>query len=192
MSCIPTLLIYFLSCIPIARDTTTTYIHIASSELCHEIHPELHGYATTQIYPSFKTVGRYSPTAYKTTSPQTQPSSTHTAITTKMAPPSALVGKPPLTPDDATIIAGVQLLYVKGLKHPDPSKGLKLPVKPPPPGTPHEDLGGAQIAGAVIGAVLMLSFTVTRLVIRALHRNLKFGADDWAIIVALVRDNFPL
>ncbi|KAL9595400.1 MAG: hypothetical protein Q9219_006475 [cf. Caloplaca sp. 3 TL-2023] len=96
-------------------------------------------------------------------------------------PPSALVGQPPLTADDKTIVHGWQVLF--GMGKMDPSKGLTI-VKPPPPGVA-QDSAGPQIAvGCAISLALMALFTGTRLALRAGNRNLVWGMDDWAIIIA--------
>ena len=104
-------------------------------------------------------------------------------------PPSALVGKPPLTADDALIVHGWQVLF--DMKTADPSKGLRVALKPPPPGTPHESDTTSIAVGAAVSMVLMVLFTGTRLVIRTASRNLTFGYDDWAIIFACVGTLLP-
>ncbi|KAL8686134.1 MAG: hypothetical protein Q9218_007323 [Villophora microphyllina] len=97
-------------------------------------------------------------------------------------PPSALVGLPPLTHDDREIIHGFNIL----LGHPnlDPSKGLILALKRPPPGQDDGNLVANLAAGCAISLFLMTVFTGTRLSIRASRKCLAWGLDDWAIIVA--------
>ncbi|KAG8526530.1 uncharacterized protein KY384_008730 [Bacidia gigantensis] len=99
-------------------------------------------------------------------------------------PISALVGQPPLTADDKAIVHEWQVLFK--MDKADPSKGLKVALKPPPPGTPHDSDTNSIAAGAAVSLVLMLLFTVTRLAIRLANRSLAFGGDDWAIILGLV------
>ena len=101
-----------------------------------------------------------------------------------MGPPSAYVGQPPLTPDDTLTIHGWQVL--RGQRTADPSKGLKIALRPPPPGQPHESVTAAMTAGAVVSMVLMMIFTGTRLLVRVTNRDLRWGRDDWAILVATV------
>ncbi|KAL8948892.1 MAG: hypothetical protein Q9222_004950 [Ikaeria aurantiellina] len=97
-------------------------------------------------------------------------------------PKSALVGQPPLTPDDTLIVHGWQVLF--GMGKADPSKGLKVAVKPPPLGESHYSDSTSLAVGCAISLVLMALFTGTRLVLRATNKKLVWGADDWAIIVA--------
>ncbi|KAI4236997.1 MAG: hypothetical protein LQ352_007966 [Teloschistes flavicans] len=62
-------------------------------------------------------------------------------------PPSALVGQPPLTVDDRLIVHGWQVLF--GMGKADPSKGLRVAIKPPPPGQPH----GSNTTGLALTAM---------------------------------------
>ncbi|KAL8820764.1 MAG: hypothetical protein Q9223_001080 [Gallowayella weberi] len=97
-------------------------------------------------------------------------------------PISAIVGKPPLTADDTLIVHGFQVLLGMGKK--DPSLGLTIAKKAPPPGQPHESDTTAIAVGCAISMTLMTIFTGTRLYIRATNRGLVWGWDDWAVIVA--------
>ncbi|KAL8836300.1 MAG: hypothetical protein Q9170_002973 [Blastenia crenularia] len=97
-------------------------------------------------------------------------------------PLSAIVGQSPLTADDKLIVHGWQVLFDMGKM--DPSKGLRVAIKPPSPGQPHDSDATSIAVGCAISMVLMTLFTGTRLVLRATNRNLVWGWDDWAIIVA--------
>ncbi|KAL8772644.1 MAG: hypothetical protein Q9209_002305 [Squamulea sp. 1 TL-2023] len=99
-------------------------------------------------------------------------------------PLSAIVGKPPLTADDKLIVHGFQVLLGMGKK--DPSLGLTIAKKPPPPGQPHPDERDRLIAGVTISLCLMTLFTGTRLYLRATHRGLVWGWDDWTIILGTI------
>ncbi|KAL8845938.1 MAG: hypothetical protein Q9221_008939 [Calogaya cf. arnoldii] len=99
-------------------------------------------------------------------------------------PPSAFVGQPPLTADDKLIIRGWQVLF--GMGNLDPAKGLKITLKPPPPGQPHESNFTSVAVACAIGLTLMTLFTGTRLFLRASNKNLKWGWDDWVIILGTV------
>ncbi|KAL8851344.1 MAG: hypothetical protein Q9221_003711 [Calogaya cf. arnoldii] len=99
-------------------------------------------------------------------------------------PPSAIVGQPPLTADDTLIVHGWQVLMGMGKK--DPSLGLTIAKKPPPPG---QSRAGDTVNIAVacsISMALMILFTGTRLVIRRTNKALVWGMDDWTIILALL------
>ncbi|KAL8730233.1 MAG: hypothetical protein Q9166_004210 [cf. Caloplaca sp. 2 TL-2023] len=99
-------------------------------------------------------------------------------------PLSAIVGKPPLTADDKLIVHGFQVLLGMGKK--DPSLGLTIAKKPPPPGQPHSSDTVRIAVGCAISLFLMAIFTGTRLFLRATHRGLVWGWDDWAMILATI------
>ncbi|KAI4198663.1 MAG: hypothetical protein LQ350_005135 [Teloschistes chrysophthalmus] len=101
-------------------------------------------------------------------------------------PPSAFVGQPPLTADDSLIVHGWQVLF--GMGKSDPSKGLRVAIKPPPPGQPHGSNTTGLAVGCAISIALMTVFTGTRLFLRATNRNLVWGMDDWAILLATIVD----
>ncbi|KAL8687507.1 MAG: hypothetical protein Q9218_006342 [Villophora microphyllina] len=105
-------------------------------------------------------------------------------------PLSAFVGQPPLTPDDKLIVHGWQVLF--GMGKADPSKGLQIAIKPPPPGHPHESDTDGIAVGCAISLFLMALFTGTRLLLRATNRNLVWGMDDWAILLATVSFSLSL
>ncbi|KAI4186164.1 MAG: hypothetical protein L6R41_003656 [Letrouitia leprolyta] len=95
-------------------------------------------------------------------------------------PPSAIVGRPPLTEDDTLIVHGWQVLF--GMGQVDPSKGLKIAIKAPPPGQPHDSDSTSIAVGCAVSLALMTLFTGTRLFLRASHKSLVWGWDDWAIL----------
>ncbi|KAL8650876.1 MAG: hypothetical protein Q9226_004964 [Calogaya cf. arnoldii] len=71
----------------------------------------------------------------------------------------------------------------------DPSLGLTIAKKPPPPG---QSRAGDTVNIAVacsISMVLMILCTGTRLVIRRTNKALVWGMDDWTIILALALAN---
>jgi len=99
---------------------------------------------------------------------------------------SALIGQPPLTPDDYFIVRG--LLLNAGLVNVDPGKGLHLPPFRPPPNQYHfQTRGPAILAVCSVLIVVMLSATVGRLLVRHFKKGPSPGLDDWLIIPALVR-----
>lgn len=99
-------------------------------------------------------------------------------------PRSAIVGQPPLTADDILIVHGWQVMLGMGQK--DPSLGLTIAKKPPPPGLSEPSDTTRIAVGCTISLVLMILFTGTRLVIRGTNRALVWGMDDWTIILATV------
>ncbi|KAL8999878.1 MAG: hypothetical protein Q9169_001419 [Polycauliona sp. 2 TL-2023] len=99
-------------------------------------------------------------------------------------PPSAIVGQPPLTADDTAIVHGWQVML--GMGHEDPSSGLTVAAKPPPPGQPHTSDATNIAVGCSVSLVLMALFTGTRLLIRGTNKTLVWGTDDWTILVGTV------
>ena len=99
-------------------------------------------------------------------------------------PLSAIVGQPPITADDRLIVHGWQVLF--GMGKADPSKGLKIAIKAPPPGQPHDSDSTSIAVGCAISLALMTLFTGTRLFLRASNKSLVWGLDDWAILFATV------
>ena len=98
-------------------------------------------------------------------------------------PQSALMGQPPLTPDDELIVHGLYI-YTKRKKF-DISKGFDIKIKSPP--LPHDASNRDRItvAAAICLVVIVLS-TGLRLAIRLHNKSLVFGTDDWSIIFATV------
>ncbi|KAL9615472.1 MAG: hypothetical protein Q9167_000150 [Letrouitia subvulpina] len=110
-----------------------------------------------------------------------------------MAPPSALIGEPPLTDDDTTIVRGLQMwalsvMKLEGKLHGPtpllhPEKGFKTPPFRPPPEEYHFETRRPRfLAGACVAIIIMVLITGTRLAIRARSPKLHFGKDDWLII----------
>lgn len=94
---------------------------------------------------------------------------------------SAYLGQPLNTDEDFLIIKGFAIKRNVPL---DPSKGLLLP--PSLLSDPTQNRGPEISAGlGVILAVVVLA-TGARLLIRALHRGLKWGWDDWFILLGSV------
>jgi hypothetical protein len=102
---------------------------------------------------------------------------------------SALLGTPPKTEADY-FIARAMLLVVrrpKGAKTLDPAKGATLPpFRPPPSQYRYETNGPRFIAGMSVCIAVMVAVTGTRLMLRYFRSSLRWGADDWLIIVAVV------
>lgn len=96
---------------------------------------------------------------------------------------SAFLGKPPNTSEDYLIVKA--LLRDVGLKV-DPNVGYIL-VGPRPAGVPYENKQAGIIAGMVLMMLIIIIPTGMRLALRLSRRQMKFGADDWAIILAAVR-----
>ena len=70
----------------------------------------------------------------------------------------------------------------------DPKVGAKIPPMRPPPDQYHfETRGPGIIARMVIGIVVMVFITVSRLMMRGFKKELCFGPDDWLIIPGVVR-----
>lgn len=101
-----------------------------------------------------------------------------------MAPPSAKVGKPPLTEDDYHIARGILLSI--GFYDVDAHKGAKLPPARPPGHYEYQSRGPNMVVASIISIVIMLTVTGLRLALRLKHRSLKFGLDDWMIIPGVV------
>lgn len=55
-----------------------------------------------------------------------------------------------------------------------------------PPGAAHDSRQGTIIAQMAVTIALISLITITRLLLRAFKRDLKWGLDDWAIIMGLI------
>ncbi|KAI9718426.1 MAG: hypothetical protein M1812_004147 [Candelaria pacifica] len=99
---------------------------------------------------------------------------------------SAYIGQPPQTGDDYWVVRN--FLLNQGKTNPDPTKGVKIPPARPPPNLYHvESRSGGIIAGSAVTIVIMVFFTVARLILRWRRKSgQQFGADDWMIIPALI------
>jgi hypothetical protein len=97
---------------------------------------------------------------------------------------SALVGQPPNTLQDYHVIRG--LFRITGMTQADPMKGYFFAPKPPP-GYTHESRVPAVLAGMILVSLFIVVPTGARLIVRARRHQMKFGSDDWVILVAAVR-----
>lgn len=100
---------------------------------------------------------------------------------------SALIGQPPNNQEDYWIVLGI--IRKLGL-HLDPAKGVLIPPARPPSAR-FETRGPRIIAADVLVIVLVILITGSRVLIRALYRRLKWGWDDWFIILASVGTVIP-
>ncbi|KAK8140407.1 hypothetical protein PG984_000473 [Apiospora sp. TS-2023a] len=96
--------------------------------------------------------------------------------------PSAFVGQPPNTERDYYIVRG--FLRVARLNNADPAMGYVRAAKPPYPGYEYTSKQPGIIAGLIIIIAAISVVTVSRLALRISMTQLRFGADDWASIVA--------
>jgi hypothetical protein len=97
---------------------------------------------------------------------------------------SANVGQPPNTERDYYIIKG--FLRAVGLGNADPLKGYTRAAKAPYDGYTYNPRTPGIIAGLSIVLVAIVTATGTRLILRASMSQMRFGADDWATIIAAV------
>lgn len=95
---------------------------------------------------------------------------------------SALIGQPPNTEEDYWIVKGILTRF--GLPG-DPALGIAVPPVRPPDAH-FENRGPRIIATNSVVIVLVILITGSRVLVRALHRGLKWGWDDWVIILASV------
>ena len=94
---------------------------------------------------------------------------------------SALLGQPPNNENDALIILGWwKLLY--GSNPPPPGYPSTIPA-PVPPHAPHDSLQPYVIGTSALIIFLTTLITGTRLFLRIYRRELRWGADDWAILL---------
>lgn len=96
---------------------------------------------------------------------------------------SALIGEPPNTEEDFYIVRGILRRF--GLDKLDPALGAPIPPLRPP-NAHFETRGPSLIAVHSICIVLLILITGSRLLIRGLHRGVKWGWDDWVIIPGAV------
>lgn len=97
-------------------------------------------------------------------------------------PGSALIGQPPSTDNDFYI---VKALLREFHSDRDPTKGASF--GPLPPNMFDHSRGPRILAGSIVLIVLTVLITGSRLLIRGLHHQLRWGWDDWFIIPASVR-----
>lgn len=95
-----------------------------------------------------------------------------------------MVGYPPADQRDWYIVRGFLRISGAAAMRANPDKGI--PLLKAKPGVPH---GGSRAplitAGNAIIIVLLTAITFTRLGLRLFRRDLKWGADDYAIIVGV-------
>ena len=92
---------------------------------------------------------------------------------------SALVGDPPANQNDFYIVRGFYRSYGLPLS---PEEGI--PALKAPPGAPHDQNRGPGIIGSYAVLIfLLVTITSARLALRYFKKNLKWGPDDYAIIL---------
>lgn len=96
---------------------------------------------------------------------------------------SALVGQPPATEEDFFIVRGA--LRMAHLLDSDDMVKKGISSVKMPPGAAHDSRQGTIIAQMAVTIALISLITITRLLLRAFKRDLKWGLDDWAIILGL-------
>lgn len=98
---------------------------------------------------------------------------------------SALIGQPAATQEDYWIAKG--LLQAIGMFGADPWKGVPLPPHKPPPGKYRaESRAGTNITAYSISIAIIIIITMTRLYLLAFSKRMRWGLDDWLMIVAFV------
>ena len=98
---------------------------------------------------------------------------------------SALLGHPANTPEDTAIIRGFFQLSTSMPASQALSPSATIPVKTPP-GARHDSRQAGLIASMAVLMSLVTVITGTRLSLRLFRKDLKWGLDDWAIILGLV------
>ena len=98
---------------------------------------------------------------------------------------SALIGEPAATMEDYWICRG--LLQAIGMPQGDPWKGVPIPPAKPPPGQYRkESRVSNNLAAYSIAIAIMCLITLSRLYLRAFSKRMRWGLDDWLMIVAFV------
>ena len=96
------------------------------------------------------------------------------------------MGQVPNNQEDYWIVKGIfRRLNVKNV---DPAKGVSI-VPSRPFNDRYEGRGPGIIAANSLCIILIILITGARLLTRALHRGLRWGWDDWMILVASVSLN---
>ena len=97
---------------------------------------------------------------------------------------SAHIGHPANNQDDAWIIKGFFRIF--GI--PDARFNEKTSFVPVviPPNAKHDSRQSQLIASMIACIILTIVITGTRLCLRLFRRELKWGLDDWTIIVAMI------
>ena len=105
-----------------------------------------------------------------------------------MAPSSAFVGEKPATSYDAFIITGFWRLVTRTQAPSSKPFPSIIPLSEPPTAgssRPHNTRQWEMYAQLISVMVLITIITGTRLLTRLCKKDLKWGLDDWAIILAL-------
>ena len=93
---------------------------------------------------------------------------------------SALVGDPPANQNDFFIVRG----FYRGFDLPLANYSEGIPLLKAPPGAPHgQNLGPRIIASYSVLLFLLVTITSARLALRYFKKTLKWGPDDYAIIL---------
>ena len=102
---------------------------------------------------------------------------------------SARIGEPAATMEDYWICKG--LLQAIGMPQADPWKGVPVPPARPPPGQYLKESRASQnLASYSTSIVFLCVITLTRLYLRAFSKRMRWGLDDWLMVVAFVRTSF--
>lgn len=96
---------------------------------------------------------------------------------------SALIGQPPNNQEDYWIVLGI--LRRAGMPNLDPAKGAQIPPSRPL-NDQYKSRAPMMLAADIVCIVLVVLITGTRLLIRALCHGLRWGWDDWMILLASV------
>lgn len=103
---------------------------------------------------------------------------------------SAIVGQPPKTDLDRSIIQG--LYYTFGwFDDVDTSKGMLGVYPSAPPGYVHESKAREIVGVAVSMFIVQFGITAARLFLRYFSPRMVWGWDDWTIIPGVVRVYYP-
>ena len=93
---------------------------------------------------------------------------------------SAFVGNPPNTERDALIIKGWYQFWA--FPYPGDEFGIIPALKPPNP--PHDSRQTYTVVVCAIAITLTIVITGARLLLRIFMKEMRWGADDWTILVA--------
>lgn len=97
--------------------------------------------------------------------------------------PSAFLGRTPNSQRDYYIVKG--LLRMVGMKDANPMMGYFLAARPPLDYEHESRVVGVQI-GLVVVVLSIVAPTTVRLLLRARKKQMRFGWDDWTLLVAAV------
>lgn len=98
---------------------------------------------------------------------------------------SALIGQPTATQEDYWIAKA--LLQAFGMFEMDPNQGAPIPPKRPPPELYRaESRAATNITAYSISMAFMIIITMSRLCLRAFSKRMRWGLDDYLMVVAFV------